>query len=222
MNLASALRLYLITDRRFSSLPLIEQVRRAVAGGVTMVQLREKDASAREILALGEELHAFLAPRGIPLIVDDRLDLALALNADGVHLGRNDLPIATARRLLGPNKILGATAGTPEEACARVAEGADYLGIGAMHATATKSDHSPVIGFSGLTDIARACPAPLVAIGGITAADADQATAAGAAGVAVVSALLTAPDIEAAARELRTHVEAGFTMRRRRWRVPPP
>ncbi len=204
------LRLYLVTDRRYSSRTLVEQVRAAVAGGATLVQLREKEASDRETLALGRELLAVLRDRNVKLIVNNRVDLALAMGADGVHLGQGDLPVRVAREILGPQAVIGASANTIEEARAAQDEGADYLGIGAMFPTDTKKDHADVIGPEGLRRIRRALSLPLAGIGGIDETNAATVMEAGADGVAVISAILKSGElsvIERAARGLREIVD---------------
>jgi thiamine-phosphate diphosphorylase len=156
----------------------------------------------REIVRLGRE-------RGVPVVVNDRADLALAIDADGVHLGAGDLPPAEARRLLPRPKIVGVSTATPGEARAAEAAGADYLGAGPVFATATKPDAGPPIGLEGLAAIVAAVGIPVVGIGGIHAGNAAVVIEAGAAGVAVVSTLMTAEDPEAAARELRRRLEQG-------------
>lgn len=204
------LSVYVITDRRLAGdRPLTEVVAAAVRGGATVVQLRDKAATTRELLRMGEELLAVTRPAGVPLIVNDRLDVALALDADGVHLGQEDLPAAVARRLLGPDKILGVSADTVEEALEAQQAGADYLGVGDVFGTRSKPDAGEAIGLEGLRRVAEAVRIPVVGIGGVTAENAAAVVEAGAAGVAVLSAVMGAPDPEAAARALRTAVEAG-------------
>jgi thiamine-phosphate pyrophosphorylase len=206
--------------------PLDEVVTAAVRGGVTLVQLREKALSDAELVAAARALKGRLAPLGVPLIVNDRAEVARAAGADGVHLGSDDLDAARAREILGPAGLIGVSAGTPEEA-ARVDKGlADYVGIGSVYATATKLDAGAPIGIAGLTALARTLrPLPVVAIGGIGARQAAevmaaqgtaakgiaaQGIAAGAVdGIAVVSAICGAPDPEAAARALRGEIGAG-------------
>ncbi len=195
-------RLCLVTDRRFSSRSLVDLVAEAVEGGVTLVQLREKDSETRAVFELGQDLKALLDPLGIPLIVNDRLDLALALDAAGVHLGQNDMPISIARALLGGRRIIGATVNTLQQAKEAVLEGADYLGVGAIYPTATKSDHSPVIGLDGLTRLRSEVALPMIGISGIKAENARGVRMAGADGVAVVSAILAAENPRSAAAEL--------------------
>ena len=217
MNLdPQCLRLYLVTDRRFNPRPLLEQVDLALAGGVTVVQLREKDLPIREFYDLGCELAAFLKPRGVPLIINDRLDLALAIDAEGLHVGQGDLPFGVARKLLGPRKFLGVSVGTPEEALEATKAGADYLGVSAIFDTATKADRTAIIGVKGLARIAETVDLPLVGISGIHKGNARSVIDAGASGVAVVSAILAAPDIRQAASDIRHEVDAGLLARKTR------
>ncbi len=199
---------YLITDRRSAgarSLPDI--VRAAIAGGVTAVQLREKEASTREMIEMGRVLLAITRAAGVPLIVNDRVDVALALNADGVHVGQADMPAALARRLIGSDRILGVSAATVAEAEQAVRDSADYLGVGDVYGTPSKPDAGPPIGLEGLAAVARAVRVPVVAIGGITPENAAATISAGAVGVAVISAIVGAPDPLAAARQLREVVD---------------
>ena len=181
---------------------MIDAVRLAVRGGATAVQLRDKGASTRDMIELGRALLALTRPAGIPLIVNDRADVALAIDADGVHVGQDDIPAPLARQIIGPERILGVSAGTVEEARQAEREGADYLGVGDVYGTPTKADAGVPIGLSGLAEIARAVSIPVVAIGGITLANAAATIATGASGVAVISAVIGAPDPEQAARQL--------------------
>lgn len=197
--------LYLATDRRFlRGRPLEEVVAEAVAGGVTMVQLREKELTAGETYALGRRLLQATRAARIPLIVNDRLDLMLALGADGVHLGRSDLPLAEARRILGPGKILGYSANRPEHLEQALAAGADYAGIGPVFSTGTKTDTAPAIGLDGVRQLTSLGGTfPCIGIGGIGADTCGAVVAAGAAGVCVISAILGAPEPGMAARQFR-------------------
>jgi thiamine-phosphate pyrophosphorylase len=195
-------RLYLVTDRRWlRGRSLAGCVDQAIRGGVTLVQLREKEIASRAFLDLAREVKAVTDRHGVPLIVNDRVDIALAVDAAGVHLGREDLPVAVARRLLGEAKIVGASAATLAEALALEAQGADYLGIGALYPTATKSATRSVSP-ADLAAIKAAVRIPVVAIGGIKADRLPAIRAAGADGVAVVTALLDRPDICASAWEM--------------------
>lgn len=202
------LELYLVTDRRFHEAPLVEQVARAIAGGVTCVQLREKDLETGALVELAGHLADLCRAQGVTFIVNDRIDVAMAVQADGVHLGRKDMPLSVARRLLGPDRILGATAGNIEQARQALAAGADYLGVGAIAATSTKADHNPVIGVAGFGEIAQAVALPCVAIAGVDRHNAADLIRAGGAGIAVVSAILGAADITQAAGELKAALGA--------------
>jgi len=207
------LRLYVITDRVLSGRSHEAQAEAAIAGGATAIQLRDKTAPARVLVEVGERLAVLCRARGVVFIVNDRADVAMACGADGVHVGEDDLPVAAARRLLGPAKIVGASAGTVEAARRAEAEGADYLGVGAVFSTGTKADAGEAIGLEALARIARAVRIPVVGIGGITVENAAAVIRAGAAGVAVVSAVVAQPDIAAAARALRAQVDGARARR---------
>ncbi|HHY60061.1 MAG TPA: thiamine phosphate synthase [Clostridia bacterium] len=195
--------LYLVTDRSYlQGKDLITAVGQAVAGGVTLVQLREKEASSREFYQLALALKEALKPHRIPLIINDRLDIALAVDADGLHLGQSDLPAKVARSLLGPGKLLGLSVSRPEELAEGLAAGVDYFGAGPVYATGTKGDAGEPIGPEGLRQLKEATTLPVVAIGGINAENLLEVRKTGVDGVAVVSALMAAPDIEAAARRM--------------------
>ena len=195
---------YLVTDAALAlGRPVEAVVRAAVEGGTTVVQLREKNASARAFLHVAGGLRDFLRARNIPLVVNDRLDWALACGADGVHLGQDDLPCAEARRMAGPDLVIGISVGTPEDARAAERDGADYVAVSPVWATPTKPDAPPPAGLEGIRAVCAATRLPVVAIGGIHAGNAGEVLRAGAAGVAVVSALMSAPDPARAARELR-------------------
>jgi len=200
---------YVITDRRVAGeRDILDVVRAAIRGGATVIQLREKEATTREMIRLGEALHEITRQAGIPLIVNDRVDVALAIDAEGVHVGQDDMPAAVARRLIGPDKILGVSAETVAQALEAQRDGADYLGVGDVYGTPTKPNAGPPIGVEGLAEIARAVSIPVVGIGGITPENAAAVIDAGAVGVAVISAVVGAADPEAAARRLRAVVEA--------------
>ena len=203
------LGLYLVTDERLSrGRATAEIVRAAIRGGIDVVQLRGKDLPAREQLAIGRELRAITREAGVLLIVNDRVDLALALDADGVHVGQDDLPAGIARQLVGPDRIVGVSAATIAEALAARDAGADYLGVGAIYGTATKLDAGAATGTALLGTIAGAIDLPLIGIGGINATNVADVIAAGAAGAAVVSAIVAADDPEAAARDLQRRIAA--------------
>ncbi|MBM3469889.1 MAG: thiamine phosphate synthase [Armatimonadetes bacterium] len=200
---------YVIADRAFGRGRLLEDlVTAAVTGGATMVQLREKVWSAGRVVEAGRRLLEITRRAGAPLIVNDRVDIALAVGADGVHLGPDDLPVADARRLLGPEKIIGASAATVEEALMAQAEGADYVGVGSIFPTSSKPDAGEAIGVEPLTRIRAAVGIAVVAIGGITYDNAAQAIRAGADGVAVISAVVGADDVAGATRRLLEAVRA--------------
>ena len=195
--------LYLVADAGYAhgrDLPAL--VEAAVRGGATVVQLRAKDLPARAFAALASETARRLAGTGVPLLVNDRVDIALACGAAGVHLGQDDLPVSDARRVLGPGAVIGVSVNTPDEARRAAADGADYVGAGPAFATSTKDTPLAVLGPDGVARIKRAAGVPVVAIGGITAANAGSLAAAGADGVAVVSAVLGSPDPEGAAADL--------------------
>ena len=203
------LGLYLVTDERLSrGRATAEIVRAAIRGGIDVVQLRGKDLPAREHLAIGRELRAITREAGVLLIVNDRVDLALALDADGVHVGQDDLPAEIARQLVGPDRIVGVSAATIAEALAARDAGADYLGVGAIYGTATKLDAGAATGTALLGTIAGAIDLPLIGIGGINATNVADVIAAGAAGAAIVSAIVAADDPEAAARDLQRRIAA--------------
>lgn len=196
--------LHVITDRRTAGgRSVVEAVQAAIRGGATVIQLREKEASTRQMIALGQMLLELTRAAGIPLIVDDRVDVALALDAEGVHLGQEDMPAETARKLIGPKKLLGVSASTVEEACEAEGAGADYLGVGDIFGTPSKPDAGAPIGLELLAEIARSVSIPVVGIGGITLENAAAVMQSGAAGVAVISAVIGAADPEVAARRLR-------------------
>jgi thiamine-phosphate pyrophosphorylase len=196
-----ALRLCLVTDRRLGrGRALAEIVAAAVRGGATMVQLREKEATTRAFVEQARALKATLAPLGVRFLVNDRLDVALAVDADGLHVGQSDMPVAEARRLLGPDKIVGLSITELEQARAADAAAADYLGVGPIYRQQTKDDASPPLGVAGLRAIRDLTQKPIVAIGGLTPDNSAPVIAAGADGLAIVSAIVAADDPEAAAR----------------------
>ncbi|WP_284638875.1 thiamine phosphate synthase [Paenibacillus silviterrae] len=204
------LQVYLVMDisQGAASVKLAED---AIAGGVTLIQLREKKATMTEVLAWGKELRELCRRKQIPFVVNDRIDLALLLDADGVHVGQDDIPGLEARKLLGSDRIVGISAGTMEEAEIAMAQGADYLGVGAIYSTLTKGDAGLPIGTELITRIQeRWSDIPLVGIGGITADNAVPVIAAGADGVAVVSAITKAASPKQAAERLKLTVNKGF------------
>lgn len=199
--------LYLVTDRELMSCPTVEEcVERAVAGGVSVVQLREKSCTSREFYELAVRVKKITAALNVPLIINDRIDICLAADADGVHLGQKDIPCAAARKILGRDKIIGVSAALPEEARQAELDGADYLGVGAVFSTSTKSDTRPVTP-EIIRQIRAAVSIPFVAIGGINKNNIPQLYGLGINGAAVVSAVAAQQDIEAAAREMRAAAE---------------
>lgn len=199
--------LYLVTDRELMSCETIEQsVERAIAGGATVVQLREKNASSREFYELAVRVKKITEPCQVPLIINDRIDICMAAGADGVHLGQKDIPCDVARRILGSEKIIGVSAATPEEAAKAECDGADYLGVGAVFSTSTKTDTRPVTP-EIIRNIRAAVTIPFVVIGGINSGNIGTLRGLGINGAAVVSAVVAQPDIEKAARTMRAAVE---------------
>lgn len=195
--------LYLVSDRSLlGGRDWSEEIIKAVKGGVSVVQLREKDAGSREFYNLALALKEKLKGTGVPLIINDRLDIALAVNADGLHIGQDDLPLPVARRLLGADKLIGLSVSSQAEAKEGVRLGADYLGVGPVFATPTKPDAAMPTGIKLLADLKRYVSIPLVAIGGINLDNITAIREAGADGAAVVSALMGSDDIEMAARRM--------------------
>ncbi len=199
--------LYFCTDRGLMSCDTIEEsVERAVAGGAGVVQLREKDCTSREFYELAKRVLKITRANNVPLIINDRVDICLAAGADGVHLGQKDLPCREARRILGENAIIGVSAALPEEAAQAQADGADYLGVGAVFTTSTKSDTRPVTP-EIIRQIRAAVTIPFVVIGGVNKDNILTLKGLGINGAAVVSAVAAQKDITAAAREMRAAAE---------------
>ena len=196
------LLLYAVTDRAWTGgQPLARQVEAALQNGATCLQLREKALDPAAFREEARQMALLCGRYGVPLIINDNVEVALACGAAGVHLGQQDMPIAQARRMAGPDLILGASAHTVQEALEAQAAGADYLGVGAVFSTSTKTDASP-LPLTTLREICAAVSIPVVAIGGITETNLLQLTGCGAAGVAVVSAIFGAPDPGAATARL--------------------
>ena len=201
--------LYVITDAKLSrGRSHLEVAQAAIEGGASLIQFRDKEMTTRELVETAQRLRELTSQNGVPFIVNDRLDVALAVEADGVHVGQDDMPAALARQLIGPNKILGVSASTVEEALQAEREGADYVSASPVFTTPTKPDAPPPTGLEGLRAIVEAVNLPVIAIGGINEQNATEVMEAGAQGVAVISAVVSAPDIVAAARRLRETVEA--------------
>ena len=202
------LKLYLVTDRDLSlGRPLEEIVSEAVAGGVTMVQLREKDAATGEFVELGRRLMSLLKPLGVPLIINYRVDVALAVDADGVHIGQSDMSYADARRLLGPDKIIGLSVENMDDLLKANELDVDYVGISPVYGTPTKTDTAEPFGLEGLRKAVEMSVHPTVAIGGMNVATVGEVIAAGTDGVAVVSAICSAESPRDAAAELATIIK---------------
>ena len=197
------LSLYLVLDPDLCGGPegMVRTARVAAENGVTVVQLRAPGWKKKQWLETARELKAVLAPLGVPLIINDQIDVALAVDADGVHIGQDDLPAVETRRLIGPDKILGATAATVAAAQTAEREGADYIGSGAMFPTRTKAG-KPVLPMSVLAQIKQAVQVPVVAIGGITADNLLTLKITGVDGVAIVSAIMDSADPAAATQEI--------------------
>ncbi|WP_137684043.1 thiamine phosphate synthase [Haloarcula mannanilytica] len=204
---------YLVTQASLSAGRTTEEiVADAIDGGVGVVQLREKDRTARERYELGQRVRELTRKAGVTFVVNDRVDLAQALDADGVHLGDDDLPVSVARDLLGEDAIIGRSVSTVEDAEAAEAAGADYLGVGAVFATGSKDDIDDdeyAVGTDRVAAIAEAVDIPFVGIGGITAENATEVVEAGADGVAVITAITQADDPDIATADLATAVKRG-------------
>lgn len=202
--------IYLVTDDGcLQGRPLLDCVREALEGGVTLVQYRAKTASSAEMYNEALQLKALCDSFKVPLIINDRLDIAMAVGAAGVHLGQDDLPCAVARKILGEDYLIGVSAHNPAEAKAALQSGADYLGCGAVFSTATKADVKK-LGTDGLASICREKGLPVVGIGGVTADNYREVRAAGADGAAIVSGILAQPDIRATVRAI-ARVSQEFT-----------
>lgn len=195
---------------------LLETVAAAVQGGATLVQLREKNAATGVFVAIALKLKTLLDAHNIPLLINDRLDVALACGAHGVHLGQDDMPLALARQILGPDKVIGISAANVAEALAAQRGGADYLGVGAIYATPTKADAGAPLGPEGLKAITARVDLPVVAIGGMKAHNTALMRQNGARGVAVVSGIMAAADPARAAREIKQAWAAGGDNNRHR------
>ncbi len=203
------LSVYLVTDRELcGTRGVVETVRQSIAAGATMVQLRDPVAKTRSLVEQARALVALLRPAGIPFIVNDRVDVAMAAGADGVHLGQSDMSVADARGLMGPGPLLGLSITALADLATSDLAGVDYLGVGPVFTTATKADAAPAMGLDGLAAVRAASDLPIVAIGGIDHTNTAEVIAAGADGVAVVSAICTAPDAGAATRGLAEIVAA--------------
>ena len=202
-----ALRLYLVTNRYQDSLEnFLEKVETACRSGITIIQLREKNLTTNQYYQLAKQVKEITDAYQVPLIIDDRLDICLAVDAAGLHIGDDELPVSVARQVLGPEKILGVTAKTVKRALEAETSGADYLGTGAIFPTTTK-ENAPITLISTLKTICQMVAIPVVAIGGLTSENIDQLAATGIAGVAVVRDLMQAEDIEAKTQAFLTKLD---------------
>jgi thiamine-phosphate pyrophosphorylase len=209
-DLVQALRVYLIADPAFAEHDLIDRSREALAGGVTMIQLRAKSRTDREAFELGMVLRDECAIHGAAFLVNDRIDIALALKADGVHLGVDDFPLEAARALAGPEFVIGFSPETDQQAAEAKDRGASYLGIGPVYGTTSKQDAGPSIGLETIALRTRLGGIPTIGIGGVTHANAGAVIAAGTSGVAVISAILCASNPREAATNLRKAVDVAL------------
>ena len=201
------LKLYLVTNRYQDSLEnFLEKVETACRSGVTIVQLREKNLTTNQYYHLAKQVKEITDAYQVPLIIDDRLDVCLAVDAAGLHIGDDELPVSVARQVLGPDKILGVTAKTVKRALEAETSGADYLGTGAIFPTTTK-ENAPITLISTLKTICQMVAIPVVAIGGLTSENIDQLIGTGIAGVAVVRNLMQAEDIEAKTQAFLTKLD---------------
>ncbi len=201
-------RVYVITDARHARGRSHREIAEAaIRGGATAVQLRMKEEPARVVLEVARAIGPLCRAAGIAFIVNDRLDVAMLAGADGVHVGQDDLPPTDARAFMGPRALIGVSTATVEEAIAAERAGADYLGVGAVYGTATKSDAGAPVGLARVTEVRQAVRLPLVGIGGITAENAAAVIRAGAQGVAVITAVTLAEDMADAVRRLREAVD---------------
>ena len=201
------LLLYAVTDRHWlNGRTLVDVVKESLDGGVTMIQLREKSLDEGKFLEEAKELQALCRERHVPFIVNDNVDIAKAMDADGVHVGQDDMAALDARAKLGPDNLIGVSAHTVEEALLAEKQGADYLGVGAVFPTSSKSDVGEM-SYETLKAICKAVSIPVVAIGGISGENVGKLAGSGICGVAVISAIYAAKDVEAAAADLKATVE---------------
>ena len=199
--------MYFITDStNYSEEEFLYRVEQALMGGITLLQLREKDKSTREYMDLAEKVHTLTKKYNVPLIIDDRVDVALAIDAEGVHVGQSDMPVSIARKLMGDDKIVGATTKTVEQAVEAYAQGADYLGVGAIYPTTTKVK-TVLTSTETLGNICSAVPIPVNAIGGLNKDNIDVLKGIPIAGICVVSAIMKADDPKHATTELKVRAK---------------
>ena len=203
----SDLSLYLVTDsHNYGEEEFLYGVEEGLRGGVTLLQLREKEKTTREYISMAKKVHKIAEKYGVPLIIDDRIDVAMAVDAEGVHLGQSDMPICIARKILGEGKIIGATAKTVAQAQEAYSQGADYLGVGAIYPTTTKVK-TVITSVETLRDIVNAVPIPVNAIGGLNKDNIYVLENTGISGICVVSAIMKAEDVYGATCELKENIE---------------
>jgi thiamine-phosphate pyrophosphorylase len=196
--------LYVITNSRLGGgRSVIEQAAAAIAGGADVIQLREPEMPTADLVELGRAMRALTRRTGTTFVMNDRVDVALVVDADGVHLGQDDMRPADARSLLGPDRIIGVSAGNPREYQLVLEQGADYIGVGPVYQTGSKGDAGTAIGPDGIATMRRLTDLPIVAIGGLSAENLSPVVSAGADGIAVISAVISQPDIAEAARVLK-------------------
>ena len=199
--------LYFITDSsNYTEQEFLSRVEKALQGGITLLQLREKDKTTREYIELAQKVHNITRKYNVPLIIDDRVDVALAIDAEGVHVGQSDMPVNLARKLMGEEKIVGATTKTVEQAKEAFEQGADYLGVGAIYPTTTKVK-TVLTSTDTLNDICHAVPIPVNAIGGLNKDNIDVLEGISISGICVVSAIMKADDPKTAAQELKAKAQ---------------
>lgn len=200
--------LYIITDQRISHGKTHFEVAEAVlAGGATVLQFRDKEMDETEAIAVCRNINKLTKKKGIPFIINDRIEVAKVIGADGVHLGQKDAPFDFARKILGKDKIIGISVETVEQAIRATEGGADYLGVGPIYSTATKVDAGEPLGLARIREIKKAVNLPVVAIGGINENNLEEVLKVGADGVAIISAVVGAPDITQACRKLKNKIE---------------
>lgn len=200
--------LYIITDQRIShGKSHLEVAEAALAGGATVIQFRDKEMKDSEAVVACREIYKLTKKKGVSFIVNDRVEVAKAVDVDGVHLGQEDMSFSSARKILGKEKIIGISVETVEQALKAVEGGADYLGVGPIYPTATKPDAGKALGIARLKEIRESVNIPIVAIGGINENNLEEVLKAGVDGVAVISAVVSAPDITEACRKLKNKIE---------------
>jgi thiamine-phosphate pyrophosphorylase len=199
--------LYLVTDSTLAKMSLPEVVKKAVAGGITCVQIREKSADTRKFIEIAAAIKNILAGSSVPLIINDRVDIALAVKADGVHLGQSDMPFEMARRICGSDMIIGISAESVNNAVEAERNGADYIAVSPVFSTPTKTNTAKPLGLDGIKNIKKLVKLPVIGIGGINLSNAASVIKSGADGIAVVSSIMATDDPEKAARELKAAIQ---------------